>query len=753
MPKPRKITNQPFAVTLRQDLERFPLDEEHEEQILDQFGRFAGGTQGFPIRPLTRSPAGSAPPPTVTVLRSQTSSSASPALPSQPPPRQAVNHHLSPSYIYDHSPLPLSRLRPLVHPGIYDLSNPSQLNTICRELDGRKFTNVIVGAGASGLALARRLTEDPENFVCVLEGGPLASDNPHMHVPNMQHRLYNSPLDWGYRSIKQAQLGGRKISWHAGKVVGGTSVLDSGAWDRPSNSDLNALVKLANEGWDWEGLLPYYQRTESFHPPLPASNLDPKTAHDPIFSPRAHGHDGPVQVSYGPYLGKETEGLFDALREEGLKEIDPAAGKRNGVGYCPSAIDPQTQRRTTAESAYLTPIVHRPNLMLITNALATRLLFEHRAEDHLHPATSGSSLSSNLEANEVEFISALNPAESFYARFTGEVLLCAGTFGSPKILEMSGIGDRKILKKAGIDCISDLPGVGENLQDNPSVSLSYKLKPGLHSLNQLETDKAFENETIHLYMHGLGPLTQSPQPILARFKPADFLSPAETADGTYFLKATRPGPGRIGEEQLSVAREEWARGKRGEVEVRAESRYLGGARFDADAGYIGLTASVSHPLSRGSVHITSFDPLAKLRIDPHLLSHPLDSHLLALSARHLHHLCTNPDGVMAQYIDIKAATKESDVPSKPYVEGWDVWAREHCSISNNPTSTCSMLPLEEKGVVDVTLRVYGTSNVRVADISVVPLAIGGSGLATSYMIGEKAADLVIDAAGRRRQNY
>ncbi|GAA5910301.1 hypothetical protein JCM6882_003244 [Rhodosporidiobolus microsporus] len=734
---PTAAPQQPFAVTLRQDLERFSMGRDKEEQIMDAFGQLAGGTQGFPARPSFAAPATSSTSPAVTVLRSQT--------PSTRPLPHPIDHHQSESYIRDHGPLPLSRLRPLAHPGVWDLNDPTQVNTICREIDHRKFTYVIVGAGAAGLALARRLTEDPENFVCVLEAGPLEVHSHAIEVPHMQpHRLWDTSLDWSYRSVPQPQLGGKSLSWHAGKVVGGSSALDSGAWTRPPKCDVNAWAELGNEGWDWEGLLPYYKRAETFHPPMPARNLDPRTAHDPIFAPRAHGHEGPVEVSYAPYLGEELEGFFDALREGGLKEIDLSAGASSGVGYCPSAISPETQTRCTAESAYLAPIADRPNLMLITNALATGILF---ASPHSH--STDPSLTSPLQATEVEFCLASDPRESFYARFTGEVILCAGTFGSPKVLELSGVGDKKRLRKAGVDCFIDLPGVGENLQDHPSVSLSFKLKAGLHSLDQLETDHAFADETGRLYSHLLGPLTQAVTPIVALLKPSNFLSPAEITDGTSFLHDTHPGA--VGEKELEIEKELW--GKRGAVEVQAQERYLGGSRFDRDAAYMGITMAVQHPLSRGSVHITASDPLADFKVNTRLLSHPLDAHLLALSARHLHSVCTDPTGAMAEYVDVEAAKRESDAPKQPFAEAWEVWAKEQCSTSNHPTSTCSMLPLEDGGVVDPSLKVYGTSNVRVADLSVVPLAASGPSLATAYMIGEKASDYVIDAAVKRRKNY
>ncbi|BGP14174.1 hypothetical protein JCM10213v2_002114 [Rhodosporidiobolus nylandii] len=744
----------PFGVTLRNDLEQFlPTDtaggRAQEEAILDVFSRIAGGEPklGFPIHPSDNLSSSTAKPPaaaapSVAVLRSQT-----PAItPASVPSRAGRTPQQDEIWERDHGQLPLSRLRPLAHPGIWDLSDPSQIPTICKQLDGRKFTYVIVGGGTAGMVLANRLTEDPENFVCVLEAGSLQTHDPDIQIPNMEFKAWNTDLDWQYKSVPQEELGGRMISWPRGKLVGGCSNLNIAVMNRAPRIDYDAWEKLGNEGWNWKELLEYHRRSETFHVPTPAKNLDPHTAHDPIWKPHAHGHDGPLQVSYTPYVSPAMAGLYDALREEGLKERDPNGGSPDGVGYVPATVDPRSQTRSSAEAAYLAPIAHRENLFVVTNAQATQLVWSSRSLN----AAGGL-----VKAKEVEFFDPKKPEERYYARFMDEVVLCGGSFNSPQLLELSGIGDKHHLESLGIDSVVDLPGVGENLQDHPVVAMSFKLKPEYKSLDVLESDKAFAEQTLEAYSHLEGPLTQG-CPVLAYLSPHQFLSEIEFSHaesllhvkndryGERFEIASTPG----GKKQLKVEQENYS--KRAAMEIIAMNKYLGGAPFKKGASYIGVIAG----------HITSDDPLKKPRVDPRYLSHPLDVYHLALAARFLHGLCTNPNGALAEYLDLEHAKApplpESLLHGDPDVggeEGWEDYVKNHCSTEHHPSATCSMLPREDGGVVDPSLKVYGTSNVRIADMSIIPLHLATHTQSTAYMIGEKCSDIMVDAQMQRRHGY
>ncbi|GAA5971697.1 hypothetical protein JCM11641_000688 [Rhodosporidiobolus odoratus] len=754
----------PFGVTLRNDLEKFlPAGDSAEEAILQTFGNIAGNEKslGFPVHSTkygseeaTQSPP--SPAPTVTVLRSQTPAlSVAPTSTSTSRPPSKPKHDAI--WERDHGPLPLSRLRSLKHPGVWDLRDPNQIHTICEQLDHRKFSYVIVGGGTAGLVLARRLSEDPENMVCVIEAGPLMVHDEDIEVPNREFKLWGSDLDWCYRSTPQHDCGERIISWPRGRLMGGCSNFNICVWNRAPAMDYDAWEKLGNKGWNWEELLEYHKRSESFSIPTPAKNLDPRTAHDPIWAPHAHGHDGPLKASYTPFVGEQFAGLYDALREDGLKEMDPNAGKRHGVGYIPATVSPESQTRSSSEAAYLAPVAHRPNLMIITNAQATSLVWSSRPVEH---ETEGDL----VKAKEVQFCDAKKPEESYYARFTGEVILCGGSFNTPALLEISGVGDAHHLEKLGLNSVVDLPGVGENLQDHPVVAMSFKLKPEFKSLDLMESDELFADSVLKDYSHLKGPLTQG-CPLLAYLSPKDFLDPLEIAHAQSLLQVKKDRYGEkfeIAEDKgrtkmLKIEQDNYE--KRAAIEVIAMNKYLGGPPLEKGASYIGMIAGVQHALSRGHVHITSSDPLKKPEVDPRYLSHPFDAYHLGLGARYLHQLCTTSP-IMAEYLDLehaKAGTLPASLmqgdPNKGDEEAWEEYARMHCSTEHHPAGTCSMLPREDHGVVDENLKVYGTSNVRVADMSIIPLHIATHTQSTAYMIGEKASDIVIDAQMQRRHAY
>ncbi|GAA5851239.1 hypothetical protein JCM9279_007495 [Rhodotorula babjevae] len=733
----------PFMNTLRSDLERLGLGDDVENDILDSFAAFSDDATE-PIRKTTTATQTSTRTPIV--LRSQTASTPLSAPSSRPAPslRPTRTPFVEPR-------LPASRLVPLDVHGVLSLRDRVEHECLEGELAARRFSYIIVGGGTAGLVLARRLSEDPENKVLVLEAGPMKEHCAEIEVPNMAGKLWHTAVDWAYHSVPQEGLHGRRVLWPRGKLLGGSSNFNACMLTRAPALDYDAWARLGNPGWDWQSLLstivacassppstprderavltfpPHpHPQSESFHVPTPALNLPAATAHDPTWTPSAHGHDGPVQASYSPYVSEQMQGLFEALREEGLQEIDPNGGAAQGVGYAPASIDPKTQTRSSAEAAYYTPIKDRDNLLVVTHAQATRIIF---SSQHLAGGP--------LKAKAVEFVDPQDPTHKLIARVADEVVLCGGTFESPQLLELSGIGNAHHLQQVGVEPLLDLPGVGENLQDHPMVAMSFRLGRQHDSLDLLESDKHYAAEArfsspsvIEEYHHQQGPLTQG-VPIVGYLAPASFLSRTELAHGRDLNRVTTDHygePFEISPRQLEV--EQGLYEARGKLEIVAMNRFLLGNKREAGRSYIGVIAALQHALSRGSVHITSADPLKKPRIDPRFLSHPSDAFHLALGARHVHELLTDPQGRMADYVDLdhrapplSGMQMRSDV-HEGGEEGWEDWVRGNAGTEHHPSSTCSMLPRSEGGVVDSSLRVYGTLNVRVADMSVVPLLPG-----------------------------
>ncbi|GAA6054180.1 hypothetical protein JCM3770_002819 [Rhodotorula araucariae] len=713
-----------FAETLRKDLGAFGLSDDEREGILGMFGEVCEGTNGFPSRKIQTSkaavptPLPSRPP---VVLRSQTPS-VKPDQPSKPTPIIAKHDQppKSDRQQYQEPPLPASRLIGLDVHGVLSLQDTVSRECLEAELAQIRFTYVIVGGGTAGLVLARRLSDDPENKVLVIEAGPMQADRPEIQVPNMASRMWKTEVDWSYRSVPQEGLHGRRVAWPRGKLVGGCSNFNSCMLTRAPAVDYDAWSRLGNPGWDWPSLLPYHRRSESFHIPTPAFNLPSATAHDPLWAPSVHGHSGPVQASYSPYVSEQMQGLFEALRAEGLKEIDPNAGASGGVGYAPASIDPKAQTRSSAEAAYLKPALDRENLLVICNAQAVRIVFSSKRD-----------ADGRVKAKGVEFVDVKAPTKKIVARVADEVILCGGTFNSPQLLELSGIGDAHRLQKVGIEPLIDLPGVGENLQDHPMVAMSFRLKHKYESLDLLESNKQFAAEVKAQYSYHEGPLTQG-CPIVAYLPPSAFLSRTELLHGRALNRVTEDQDGErleIPRAQLKVERGLYE--VRGKVEIVALNRFIGGAMREDGRSYIGVVAALQHALSRGSVHITSPNPLLKPRIDPRFLSHASDAFHLSLGARHVHALLTAPHGRMSQFVDLPSGPGagllglelkgDVDIGGD---EAWEEWVRANAGTEHHPSSTCSMLPRIDGGVVDPKLLVYGTANVRVADMSIVPLLVG-----------------------------
>ncbi|GAA6012440.1 hypothetical protein JCM10207_007087 [Rhodosporidiobolus poonsookiae] len=346
-----------------------------------------------------------------------------------------------------------------------------------------------------------------------------------------------------------------------------------------------------------------------------------------------------------------------------------------------------------------------------------------------------------------------------------EVILCGGSFNSPQLLELSGVGDSMWLEKLNINTVVDLPGVGENLQDHPAVTLSFKLKDGLESLDLLNAaHRDFTTAAFKDYKRGLGPLTQG-CPVISYFPPKLLFSSTEQAQAEDLLRVKKDVRGERHEiaadrgrrKMLKIEQENYP--KRAIVEVIAMNKFLGGTKYKKGDCYIGMIIALQHALSRGSVHIKSTNPLEKPAVDPRYLSHPADAFHLALGTRFVYRMCMGPDGAMADYIDQEHVESVgfSGIDLRNGEEGdeaqWDAFVRKHVATEHHPAGTCSMLPRADGGVVDPTLKVYGTANVRVADCSIIPLHIATHTQSTAYMIGEKASDLVIEAQLQRRKGW
>jgi len=320
---------------------------------------------------------------------------------------------------------------------------------------------IIVGGGTTGLLLANRLSASPLHTVTVIEPGPDDRDNPAVTNPFRLGEALNSKIDWAYNTTPQDEVGGRTLQYHAGKLVGGTSMINGLNYIRADASQIDAWEALGATGWNWRSMQPYYKRSEHFVRPSAAQQTRGAT-----YDERFHGETGEVEVGWFETLGDEE--FYGIMKDTWASinvrsRIDANGGTLGGFTVRPWTVDVKRGTRESAATAFYYPVAGRPNLRVLQGTV-TKLLWEPSTEDGKHIAVG------------VEYLDDNSKTELLHLGGPGEVILSAGSLRSPSILEASGIGNPRILSKLGIETRVDLPGVGENLQDQANLLMTLKTK-------------------------------------------------------------------------------------------------------------------------------------------------------------------------------------------------------------------------------------------------------------------------------------
>lgn len=558
------------------------------------------------------------------------------------------------------------------------------------------FDYVVVGGGLAGCVVASRLTEDPDTTVLLLEAG--GEGNVLTRLPIGTFYLWDSAFDWQYRSVEQqfsAQyLNDRVIKLPAGKILGGGSMLNTLLWVRGTKYDYERWSEMGIKGWSYEENLPYYIKTESV-------NIRSLQG-----SPR-RGYSGPVIINYNAYQSEVAQAIIDAGGDlRGYKtDVDYNDGHR--LGFSRAQSDILYGMRYDSARAYIDPIREtRSNLFVLTNAMATKVLFE------------------NKRAIGVSFVKS-GKEETAFAR--KEVIVAAGGIGSPKLLLLSGVGPADHLKDMGIEQIHELP-VGKNLHDHVgSLATTWTLRG-----NQLfDYARAFVPNNV-----------SSASPYAGFSNMIDWTAFVNTRNGPddpndypdiQFMGVeigTQTDMGGWGWRDFNIRKDVW-------------EETFGRFYFKSSPTVLILTILLDYKTT-GEVRLRSKDPNDNPVIDMQYLSDPEERATLMRGVLFARDLFASQE--MAKFsprflnVPLRNCSHPNDANDDNYLE---------CLVMGFPTTIfhySSTMRMGTEGdpqaVVDPELRIQGMFGVRVVDTSVLPRLGSGNPQATNYMVAEKAADII-----------
>ena len=535
------------------------------------------------------------------------------------------------------------------------------------------FDYVIVGAGSAGCLLANRLSADPDVRVLLLEAGG-KDDYFWIHVPvGYLYTIGNPRTDWCYKTESDPGLNGRSLGYARGRGLGGCSSINAMIYMRGQKSDYDHWAALGNHGWSWDEVLPYFKRTEDYQ-----HGAD-----------EMHGAGGELRVEERRVNWEILDAWREAAEECGIPKIEEF-NRGDNFGNAYFQMNQRRGVRWSNTKAFLRPVMHRPNLTVLTHAHVKRVRVQ--------------TLGFLKRATGVEF--SLGPRGNQFAEAKGEVILAAGAIGSPQILQLSGVGPGALLQYLGINVEHNLPGVGENLHDHLQIRMMYTVK-NVRTLNE-RANSMFGKMAMGLeyLLFRTGPLTMPPSQ-LGAFAKSDPAQPS--------------------------ANIEW--------HVQPLSLDKFGAPLHS---FPAITPSVCNlrPTSRGHVRIKSPDPNAHPAIMLNYLSTMEDKKVAVDSIR-----------LTRRIMQAKALAKYQPEEFKPGPDfktdlALMSAAGDLGTTIFHPVGTCRM-GHDELAVVDDRLRVRGIAGLRVIDASVMPHITSGNTNAPTTMIAEKGAEFVKEDARKR----
>jgi choline dehydrogenase-like flavoprotein len=546
--------------------------------------------------------------------------------------------------------------------------------------------------------LSQKLRDD---CILVIEAGSDGREDPGIIIPGRRGSTFGTKYDWNLTTTPQVNAGNRTIRMTRGRVLGGSSALNLMVWDRGAKADYDAWEELGNPGWSWRNIYRSMLKVENF-------------TTSPEYGVNGVAQGGYIQTLINRILPTHQLSFPPTMESLGIaKNRESLDGHPVGVSRQPSNI-----RESDYSRSYSTQYLEHAgtNLVFRLNTRVTKVNFNNQAK------ATGVTLEDGTVIN-----------------CSKEIIISAGTFQAPGLLELSGIGDKASLTKAGIKTLYHLPGVGENLHDHPRVHASYILKPGFVGADRLKFNTTYAAEQIALY--------NARQPSEYDYTGSGFVyapwSSISHEAQTSIISLARKEVSQNSPAALKKQVQFLSDTSVPQIEVIFSDGLtsIKGYPLPGDPLYgietFTLIAGLMHPFSRGSVHIATSNISTPPNIDPAYLSSPTDRAGHVILAKYLRKIAnTAPlkETWTAEFEPGPAVQSDSE---------WEAYSRAAVSTFYHPVGTCAMLPEKQGGVVSPELKVYGTKGLRVVDGSVMPILVSGHIQTAVYGIAERGADIIL----------